>query len=308
MTKLYIFTGFLGSGKTTLLQELMRKMEGRRIGVIQNEFGKLSIDGEILKRDGIHMLEINRGSIFCTCLKLNFVEALAEMAAMDFEYLFVESSGIGDPSNVEEILHVVREAKGREYDFAGMICLVDAVNFPDQLDDEEAVNRQLKHSHLAVISKTDLVSPERINRVVDLIRGINPVCRIEIATNGDLDPSFLNDDLMQYQWAGNEPSTNSVDTVPKALMMLPSEPFKREDFEQFVAALAPKMHRLKGFVELADEGWHQVDVVGKITDYKPCEAKDHPHLVVISKIGPQIIRPLVNEWNDNVKTKMELKN
>ena len=94
-TKLYVLTGFLGSGKTTALLKLLERLKGSRIGVIQNEFGKLGIDGTILRNDDIQMVEINRGSIFCTCQKLNFVKALADMARQDFDYLFVESSGWG---------------------------------------------------------------------------------------------------------------------------------------------------------------------------------------------------------------------
>ena len=86
-TKLYVLTGFLGSGKTTALLKMMEKLEGCRIGVIQNEFGKLGIDGTILRNDDIQMVEINRGSIFCSCLKLQFVNALAEMSQQNFEYL-----------------------------------------------------------------------------------------------------------------------------------------------------------------------------------------------------------------------------
>ena len=70
-TKLYVITGFLGAGKTTLLLKLLEHLKGSRVGIIQNEFGKLGIDGAILKNDDIHMVEINRGSIFCSCLKLS---------------------------------------------------------------------------------------------------------------------------------------------------------------------------------------------------------------------------------------------
>lgn len=73
-TKLYVLTGFLGSGKTTALLKLLERLKGSRIGVIQNEFGKLGIDGTILRNDDIQMVEINRGSIFCTCQKLNFCQ------------------------------------------------------------------------------------------------------------------------------------------------------------------------------------------------------------------------------------------
>lgn len=92
MTKLYILTGFLGAGKTTILLKLLHELRGRKIGVIQNEFGKLGIDGEIIRNDDIQMVEINKGSIFCSCLKLNFVKALAEMGQQDFEYPVLRSN------------------------------------------------------------------------------------------------------------------------------------------------------------------------------------------------------------------------
>lgn len=132
-TRLYVLTGFLGSGKTTLLLRLLTALEGRRVGVIQNEFGKLGIDGQILQRGDVEMVEINRGSIFCSCLKLSFVQALADMAKQNLDYLFVESSGLGDPSNYQEILDAAKELGGDQYDFQGAICLIDAVNFPRQL-------------------------------------------------------------------------------------------------------------------------------------------------------------------------------
>src|SRR5699024_9086516 len=97
--QLYVLTGFLGSGKTTFLTNILEKLDDKKIGIIQNEFGKLSVDGELINKNGIEMTEISRGSIFCSCLKLSFVEALAEMGKMDLEYVFVESSGLADPSN-----------------------------------------------------------------------------------------------------------------------------------------------------------------------------------------------------------------
>ena len=154
--KLYILTGFLGSGKTTLLLNLLHHLKGHKVGVIQNEFGKLSIDGDILRSGDIQMVEITRGSIFCTCLQLKFVEALSEMAKQDFEYLFVESSGLGDPSNVQSILDAAEIAAGKKMDFRGVICLVDAKNFWEQINDGDYVNRQLRHCHLAAITKGKL--------------------------------------------------------------------------------------------------------------------------------------------------------
>ncbi|MEG0894817.1 MAG: GTP-binding protein, partial [Oscillospiraceae bacterium] len=167
--KLYALTGFLGAGKTTVLKTLLENLQQEKIGVIQNEFGKLSIDGEILRNDDIKMVEINKGSIFCSCLKLSFVEALAEMAKQDINYLFVESSGLADPSNMQEILKAVYALAGDAYDFEGAICLVDALHFNEQLEDTQTVSRQLKHCNLAIISKIDLIDTNKLDDVIKKI-------------------------------------------------------------------------------------------------------------------------------------------
>lgn len=308
MTKLYVLTGFLGSGKTTILLKILEKLKRKKVGVIQNEFGKLGIDGEILKNDDIQMIEINKGSIFCSCLKLNFVQALTEMAQQDFEYLFVESSGLGDPSNVEEILYVVKETSGKEFDFAGVICLVDAVQFLEQLEDLETVNRQLKHCHMAVITKTDLADADRIKAIEAKIREINPVCKVEYSENASLNLTFLQENLLACQWAECEETTNSAETKPKTLIMNCNEPIPREKFEEFIAFINQSTYRVKGFAKLEAEGWKQIDVVGARVDYKDADEKEKAQLVIISKIGPAIIKPIIEGWKKYVGTEMELKN
>ena len=137
--KLYVLTGFLGAGKTTLLLHLLEHFADKKIGVIQNEFGRLGVDGPRLRQDGIEMVEINRGSIFCSCLKLSFVQALAELGKRDLDFLFVESSGLSDPSNIREILSAVAELGVHSLKFCGVICLIDAVNFLRQCSEETQI-------------------------------------------------------------------------------------------------------------------------------------------------------------------------
>lgn len=307
-TKLYVLTGFLGSGKTTILLKLIESLKGKKVGIIQNEFGKLGIDGTILRNDDIQMVEINKGSIFCSCLKLSFVQALAEMSKHKFEYMFVESSGIGDPSNVEEILEAAKAISEEQYDFKGVVCLVDSVNFFDQLDDLEAVYRQLKHCHLAVLTKVDLVNSSTINKLKEKIREINPSCRIDISSNGNLDLKFLNEDLMQYKWVEGEETTNSVETKPKTLFMNFDGMVEKEKLDLFLREIEADVYRVKGFFNLSDSGWNQIDLVGKQVDYKSCDEQEKSQLVFISKIGPAIIKKIYDAWNKYIGLEMQLKN
>jgi len=307
-TKLYVLTGFLGCGKTTMLLRILKELEGHRIGIIQNEFGKLGIDGTILRNDEIQMVELNRGSIFCTCLKLNFVNALSEMAAKDFEYLFVESSGIGDPSNVEEILQAAEIVSGKKYDFRGVICLVDAVNFLERLGEEETVYRQVKHCNLAVVTKTDLVDENQAEEVRKKIREINPVCQIKKCVMGEMGYGFLAEDLTIYRWAECEETTNSVETKPKTLFMDFEGEIEKEKLEAFLKELMPDSYRIKGFFRLKEEGWTQIDVVGSRIDYKKSEEFEKSQLVFISRIGTAIIRKIFGAWEEKVGLEMKLRN
>ena len=305
--KLYVLTGFLGSGKTTVLLHLLRGMEGKRIGIIQNEFGKLSIDGEILRRDGITMTEISRGSIFCSCLKLNFVQALAEMGQQDLEYVFVESSGLADPSNIEEILEAVKVLAGDVYELKGVLCLIDGEQFLEQLSDVATVDRQLAHCHLAIVNKADLIDEEQLGRVLEAIRGVNPRCAVQVCANGAVDFSFLEEDLMALQWAGCEDSLNSPDNKPKTLSLTAPGVVPKEKLEDFLQAVLPQCYRIKGFF-LLEDGWNQVDVVGKRIDYKPAPEKEEPHLVFLSKVGIQVIRTIDQAWRERVGLPMKLHN
>lgn len=304
---LYFLTGFLGSGKTTVLLNILNKLEDKKVGIIQNEFGKLGIDGEIIKKDNIEMVEINKGSIFCSCLKLSFVQALVEMSKQNISYLFVESSGLADPSNIDEILSAVNVMAGDVYEFKGAICLIDAVNFKNQLSDLETVNRQLKHCNMALISKSDLVCENEIEENVKLIREINPVCEIEKISLGKLNYNFLDKDLLLYKWSEYEETTNSVENKPKTLVVKYGKSVNKDEFISYLNIIKKDCYRIKGFFNIGGV-FNQVDVVGDKIDFKECEEKEQSELVIISKIGPAIIKPLFSKWEEIMGDKITVKN
>lgn len=306
--KLYFFTGFLGSGKTTILRNLLENMEGTKVGVIQNELGKISVDGTVLQNNDIQMIELTRGSIFCSCLRLSFVDALVQMSQKGLEYVFVESSGFGDPSNAEEILEATKVMVGDAYDFRGCICLVDCFNFLDQLGDTETIDRQLKHCNLAVLTKIDLVDRERIEFIKEKVQEINPVCPITESANGNIDRSFYNMDLMKYKWAECEETTNSAATKPKTFSMNFTGEVEKEKLEAFLEKIEPDVYRVKGFFKVKEEGWKKIDVVGKKLDYAAYEEQPQSELVFISKIGIALIRELANAWEECVGLPMKLNN
>ena len=306
-TKLYLLTGFLGSGKTTFLTNILKNLSGNKVAVIMNEFGKVGIDGTIIKREGMELVEINRGSIFCSCLQLTFVSALIDMADKNMEYVFVESSGLADPSNIGDFLEAVKVAKGDVYDYSGAICIVDGVNFLEQVEDIETVERQLKFCHLVIISKVDLIDGEKLNKVIEKVREINHKAEIVQSINGKIDYNFLEKNLVAEDWVGTEDTTNTPENKPKTLILTYDGELTKNKLTQFIDTIKDDSYRIKGFFQLED-GWNQVDVVGKRVDYKKTnKAQENSQLVIISKIGPQIIRPIFNAWEEIVGEEMKLR-
>ncbi|WP_313755865.1 GTP-binding protein [Tissierella sp.] len=306
-TKLYLLTGFLGAGKTTFLTNVLNDLEGKKVAVIMNEFGKVGIDGTIIQKEGMELVEINRGSIFCSCLQLSFVSALTEMADRNMEYVIVESSGLADPSNIGEFLEAVKVAKGDVYDYSGAICIVDGLNFLEQVKDIETVERQLKFAHLVILSKVDLIDDSKLNEVKAKIREINERVDIVESINGKIDYNFLENDLLEEDWLGVEDTTNTPENKPKTLTLTYEGEVTKEKLTQFLDIIKKDSYRIKGFFKLED-GWNQVDVVNKTIDYKPTDKGENTsELVIISKIGPQIIRCIFNTWEEVVGEEMKLR-
>ncbi|HFL3828434.1 TPA: GTP-binding protein [Clostridioides difficile] len=305
--KLYLLTGFLGAGKTTFLTNVLNNLKGNKVAVIMNEFGKVGIDGTIIRKEGMELVEINRGSIFCSCLQLSFVSALIDMADRNMEYVFVESSGLADPSNIGEFLEAVKVAKGDIYDYSGAICIVDGLNFLEQVEDIETVERQLKFCHLVILSKVDLIDDKKLKMVKDKIREINDKVEIIESINGKIDYNFLEKNLLEENWIGTEDTTNTPENKPKTLTLTYDGEVSKEKLSQFLDIIKKDCYRIKGFFKLED-GWNQVDVVGKRIDYRPTKNQGpNSEIVIISKIGPQIIRPIFKAWEEIVGENMKLR-
>lgn len=302
---LYLLTGFLGSGKTTFLKSVLENAGDKKVGIIMNEFGKVGIDGDLVKDKSNELIEINRGSIFCSCLQLSFVESLKDMSEKAIDVLFVEGSGLADPSNIGEILEATEVLIGEKYHYAGSICLVDALNFMDQTKDSETLERQIKHSHLAVISKSDLV--EDLSLVEQTIKSYNASIEIAVSNMGKLPFNFFDKWHKDVEIIKDE-TTNKVENKPKTLSLEIYEPVDQSKLEVFLKTLSEDAFRMKGFVELTDGNKVQVDVVNGKIDYK--EDPDHHDacIVIISKIGPQIIKRIIPLWDKEVNISYKLKN
>lgn len=173
MTKVDIISGFLGAGKTTFIKQLIGQVfTGEKLVLIENEFGEIGIDGGFLKDAGIEITEMNSGCICCTLVG-DFSEALKKVLK---EYgpdrVLIEPSGVGKLSDiVKAIEHVKKDA---EIEISGRITVVDGKkaklylkNFGEFFED------QVKHASTIVISRTQMMTDEKIEECVHMLRKEN---------------------------------------------------------------------------------------------------------------------------------------
>lgn len=306
--KLYLVSGFLGVGKTTLVKKLLESKADSKIGIIMNEFGKISIDGAILKKNNLEMIELTRGSIFCSCLSMAFAEALIDMAEKDIDYLIVESSGLADPSNIGEILSGVSANTYNPYMYSGSITVVDASQFLNSYEHIETIVKQIECSDLTLVNKIDLVDSEITYKIKEKILEINPETRIVECSFFDKFEDFLGQDLSNGKYPELRASLNTPENKPKTMSINFEEAVDKEQLRSFIKDIMKSAFRVKGFIKL-EEKWWEVHGVGDCVDfYETDRSLEKSTLVIISKIGPEIIRIVDSTWKGYFEVAMKMSN
>ncbi|MDR3088771.1 MAG: GTP-binding protein [Desulfobulbaceae bacterium] len=300
--RLFLITGFLGAGKTTLLGRIIDHLQaaGQKLGILMNEFGQISVDGPLLRKHGVDIVEINNGSVFCSCLKGSFIEALIAYSELPIDYLLVETSGMADPSSIEAILdNVIGKAAGKSYAYGGAICLIDAAAFLDQVEILAALERQVAASDLLIVNKTDLADEATLAVIDEKVRSLNRQAAIRHCQRGEIDLDFLASGLKSggRPVAENGQSINSPFNRPTAHIVTARGVYDRPRFEEFLRAVMPVALRMKGFF-LLDEGWRQIDVVGRQIEIRPSDIpRDISELVVISDQGFAALTVIYGQWD-----------
>ena len=311
MTKnigLYLISGFLGAGKTTLVKQLLENAPHLKIGIIMNEFGKVSIDGPILKRDNMEMIELTRGSIFCSCLSMAFADALIEMAIKDLDFLIVESSGLADPSNIGEILAGVDAQIDSPYIYMGSITVVDASQFLSAVEDIETVSKQIECSDLTFVNKVDLVTQENIEAIHQRVMALNP--RTEIVNTSFFNgiSQLFGKNLSGGAYPALRSSFNTPENKPKTMSIQYNDTVDRKALESFIRTVMQSAFRVKGFIH-SEEQWWEVHGVGECVDFYETDRRlETSTLVIISKIGPEIIRIVDKAWKEQMSVPMKMSN
>ena len=263
MVPVTILTGFLGSGKTTLLNRLLKEEHGHRIAVIENEFGEVGVDNAIIESSDEQIVEMNNGCICCTVRGdliriLGTLKDKRDQGALKFDRVVIETTGMADPGPVAQTFFTDEEI-GNYYLLDSIITVVDAKHAPTQLDEFHEAQEQVGFADRILMSKTDLVSNDDVEKLAQRIRRMNPRAPIKPVHFGnapidevldirgfnlnailELDPNFLTDIAHEHH-----------DEV-ESFVFRADKPFNGEKLEQFLSGMiqvyGPDLLRYKGIL------------------------------------------------------------
>ena len=192
MIKINVISGFLGAGKTTLIRKLLTgSLRNEKVVLLENEYGDIGVDGAFMKDVGITVTELNAGCICCT-LAGDFQAAIDQL--IDTYHptrILVEPTGVG---KLSEILSAIEKAKQRheDIDVGGSATVVDAgkcrmyaKNFGEFFID------QVRSASTVIFSRTQLLSSERVEKSMALIKELHPDARIITTPWDDMTPDFM---------------------------------------------------------------------------------------------------------------------
>ena len=181
-----ILTGFLGSGKTTLLNRVLTEEHGKRIAVIENEFGEVGIDQALVINADEEIFEMSNGCICCT-VRGDLIRVLGNLMKRrdKFDYVLVETTGLADPGPVAQTFFMDDEIRA-EFALDGIVTLVDAAHVEQQLGRSDESAEQIAFADVLVLNKTDLVDDEALDGIEARLRDMNRMARVVRSERADV--------------------------------------------------------------------------------------------------------------------------
>ena len=287
-----ILTGFLGSGKTTLLNYILTQKHGHRIAVIENEFGEINIDSDLIVSADEEIFELTNGCVCCVgSARADLLRILQELMTRrdKFDHILVETSGMADPTPVAATFFVDTEV-AKQVNLDAIVTLVDAKHIGAHLDDpalqghdNQAVD-QIVIADRIILNKIDLVQEPEIGALEGRVRKLNATAPIIRSSHAQVQldeilgvgafsltqTMAIAPDFLQEHEHQHDPSLESVSLTFE-------RPFERARLEAHLRGLlnarGDDIFRLKGILAIAGEPRRVVlQAVHRIMDLRAADA------------------------------------
>ena len=288
-----IVTGFLGSGKTTLVNHILTVQHGKKIAVIENEFGAEGIDGKLVaakeKSEDI-VVEANNGCVCCT-VRGDLIEGINKLVKKypNLDGIIIETTGLADPTPVAQTFYMDRDVSSQAR-LDGITTVVDCKHVIANLQREPskgAVNeckQQLAFADVVLLNKTDLVSKDELKAVREAVRSVNFTAKLIETHRSRVDPAkllgidaFNLQRIMDIQPDFLEDRETTHDESVSSFVERIQPPVDLELFQDWFGELlryqSANLYRSKGLLNISGSGrrfvFHSVHEVMEITEGEP---------------------------------------
>ncbi|HWL24043.1 MAG TPA: CobW family GTP-binding protein [Ureibacillus sp.] len=255
MKDVYLFSGFLGSGKTSMLTDIIRQLKekGYKPAVIMNEFGKLNFDSQAVEED-IPLKEMLEGCICCSGSEKTEAQIQSLLANEQFDVLLIETTGAAHP--VEAMDAVYSPLFADQLNIKGIVTVADSKLWLERQQLTPQVRslflEQIRHAHLLIANKMDLLSESEQAKVIFEIQSINQNAFILQTTNGRV-PLKLLENLQSTVRTKKEtiqPAEIGVHLHLSSKLVEFHESFTQQQFEDWIRSLPSTVYRMKGYVPI----------------------------------------------------------
>ncbi len=173
-----VLTGFLGSGKTTLVNRILSEQHGKRIAVIENEFGEVGVDHELVIGADEEIFETSNGCICCT-VRGDLIRILTQLRKRRdrFDSILIETTGLADPGPVAQTFFIDEDLK-EHFSLDAIITLVDARHIEQELQSSPVAQEQIAFADVILLNKIDLVDAAALERIARRLRSISATATV----------------------------------------------------------------------------------------------------------------------------------
>lgn len=285
MIKVNLVSGFLGAGKTSLIKKFLENMGEEKLIIIENEFGEVAIDGDLIKKDGFNVFELKSGCI-CCMMKKDFEDSLEKVIEeYSPERIIIEPTGISSLSQVLDILE--KDNFKNKIHIKSTITVVDGTSYLEEKDVlGEFYMDQIKNAETLIVSKTQMVDKKTIEEIEKSLREYNKKAYIITEPweqfNKEYIVDLFNEDLLEY--TGREPIEVTISTEDgfESLGIKTNKVFEQSGINDIIQKLFSKEYghiiRVKGFLKGKKQDFevnctkevHNIEEINDKQDIKLC--------------------------------------